>query len=159
MDFKIARDEDAYKIYDFCKEMIRTDARMSFTDGTSLSVIENWLLDEAVTLYIAVEDDMVAAMFRAKRGSGNKSHSAYIACAVHPTFRRRELASKLTLFGLEDQKRKGVVIARTYIYSWNKPSIKTIEKCGFELAGRVSMHEYEKTLNAYIDDLIYHKVL
>ncbi|MCH4888249.1 GNAT family N-acetyltransferase [Acidaminobacter sp. JC074] len=157
--YKKADLKDADLILDFCLELKAQDAKMSFTSMDTLEEIVDELKSDQVNLYIAVEDDIVTAMFRAIRGEGNKSHACYIACAVKKTYRQRHLATDLTNYGLADMKSQGVLIARTKIYSWNKASIKTIEKCGFELGGRVVMHQYEPELGDYIDDLIYHKIL
>jgi len=82
-----------------------------------------------------------------------------VACAVKKEYRKQNLATDITNYGLADLKSLGVLIARTYIYSWNKASIATIKKCGFEEGGRVLMHQYEPDLGEFIDDLLFHRVL
>lgn len=157
--FRRAGRKDVKLILDFCLELKEQDAKMSFTDFDSEERVMEQIADPNIVLYLAIEDDVVAAMFRTIRGTGNKAHSVYVACAVRKAYRKRNLATDLTNFGLEDAKASGVKIARTKIYSWNKASIATILKCGFEEGGRVLMHQYEPSVNAYIDDLIFHKVL
>lgn len=157
--FKKAEISDVDRILTFCLELREQDAKMSFTTFDSQEKIESYLKDETVFLYIAVDGEVVTAMFRALRGQGNKGHSVYVACAVKKEYRKKNLATDLTNYGLADVKKYGVIIARTKIYSWNKASIATIKKCGFEEGGRVLMHQYEPSVGGYIDDLIFHKVL
>ena len=157
--FKKAEVVDVKQILEFCLELKAQNAKMSFTSFDTTEKIESLLKDESVFLYIAVDDGIVTAMFQALRGHGNKEHSVYVACAVKKEHRKKNLATDLTNYGLADVKKYGVLIARTKIYSWNKPSIATIKKCGFEEGGRVLMHQYEPSVGGYIDDLIFHKVL
>ena len=152
--------EDVAQIYDFCQRLKEEHARMSFTDVETEAEVEAWLEDPSIYAFGTFEaSGVLTGLLRAKRGQGNKAHSVYLAAAVHPEYRKRNIAKELTLFALEILKGEGVKIARTYIYSWNKASIATIEKCGFTYGGSVVMHEYDPVTEAYIDDLIYHKVL
>ncbi len=157
--FKKAGLEDIKKILEFCLELKEQNAKMSFTSMDTPEHIEEQIKSELKHIYLSIEDEVVTAMFRAIRGKGNKSHSCYVACAVKREYRNKYLATDLTSYGLADMKSMGVLIARTKIYSWNKASIKTIEKCGFELSGRIVMHQFEPSVGEYIDDLIYHKIL
>lgn len=152
--------QDAKEIYELCTLLRDENARMSFTDIVSIEGLEIWFNDESVSLYGTYDaDNHLIAMLKSTRGKGNKAHSAYLAAAVHPNYRKQSLASELTLKVLEKLKSEGILIARTYIYSWNTASIATIEKCGFQMSGRVMMHEYDEISGGYIDDLIYYKVL
>lgn len=157
--FRKANLEDVEKILDFCLELKAEDAKMSFTSFDHQEKIIEQIVNPNIYLYLALDQDIVTAMFRTIRDTGNKSHSVYVAAAVKKSYRQHSLATDLTLYGLEDVKGEGVLIARTMIYSWNKASIATIKKCGFIEAGRKHMHQYEPLLGGYIDDLIFHKVL
>lgn len=150
---------DAQMILDFCLELKDQNAKMSFTDFDSLEIVNEALNDFNTHLYVAIQDNLVVAMFRGLRGENNKSHSAYVACAVKKEYRKQNLATELTEFGLMDLKSQGVLIARTKIYSWNTASINTIKKSGFSESGRIFMHEFEPDSGTYIDDLIFHRVL
>lgn len=151
--------DDINPILEFCLELKSQDAKMSFTSFDTYEKIESYINDPIVFLYITLDGNTVTSMFRALRGEGNKVHSVYVACAVKKEYRQKNLATTITNFGLEDVKKEGVLIARTKIYSWNKASIATIKKCGFEESGRVYMHQYEPSVEGYIDDLIFHRVL
>ncbi|OJV63172.1 MAG: hypothetical protein BGO41_10770 [Clostridiales bacterium 38-18] len=147
-------------IFELCQRLIEENARMSFTDIENIEHLEKWFNDTNVLLYGKLnEAGQLIAMVKATRGVGNKAHSCYLAAATHPDYRKESQASSLTNEVLDDLKNRGVLIARTYIYSWNHASIKTIEKCGFTLSGRVVMHEYDEITGDYIDDLIYYKRL
>lgn len=160
MVFEVATRLYFDQVFDFCETMSAQNARMSFTDIKTRQDLEKWFEDPLVTLYLALSDTgHVVGLLRTKRGQGLKSHAVMIAAAVSSDYRNMNIATDLTLFGLEDQKKKGVVLARTYIYSWNKASIATIKKCGFVQSGCVYMHQYEPDLQAYCDDLIFHKEL
>jgi RimJ/RimL family protein N-acetyltransferase len=157
--FKLADNGDLEAILKFSLELKSQKARMSFTDFDTENMVLDQLDDPLVSLYIVFEKDQVIAMFRGVRGEGNKGHSVYVACAVKKQYRNQNLATDITHFALEDLKSKGVLIARTKIYSWNDASIATIKKCGFEASGKIVMHEYMEEIKAYIDDLIFHKIL
>jgi RimJ/RimL family protein N-acetyltransferase len=156
---KKATVDDIKAIVDFSLELKIQDAKMSFTSFETEEIIRKELNDPDTNLYIALDEGVVTAMFRAIRGKRNKNHSCYVACAVRKAYRKQNLATDLTQFGLDDMKLAGVKIARTKIYSWNTASINTIKKCGFVESGRVYMHQYEESIGGYIDDLIFHKVL
>lgn len=151
---------DIATIFELCQLLKQENARMSFTDVESESDITAWLEDPNIYLYGAFDHaGHLTGLVRAKRGIHSKAHSVYLAAAVHPDYRKRNIAVELTQFALEKLRDKDVKIARTYIYSWNKASIATIEKCGFTYGGRVVMHEFDEVTGTYIDDLIYHKIL
>lgn len=157
--FKKVEPSDVKAVLDFCLELKEQDAKMSFTSFDTEEKILSYINDPLIYLYISLDGTKVTSMFRAIRDIGNKSHSVYIAAAVKREYRQQNLATEITLYGLENVKKDGVLIARTMIYSWNKASIATIKKCGFIEAGRKFMHQYEPELGGYIDDLIFHKVL
>lgn len=157
--FRKASLADVEKILTFSLELKAQDAKMSFVSFDNEEKIIDQLSDPNIYIYLALDGEIVSAMFRAIRDTGNKSHSCYIAAAVKKEYRKNNLATDLTLYGLADVKNEGVLIARTMIYSWNKASIATIKKCGFEESGRKFMHQYEPSKGGYIDDLIFHKVL
>ena len=151
---------DVEAIFSFCQLLKAENARMSFTDVESKTDIIKWIEDDLIYLYGDFSQaGVLMGLVKATRGKDNKSHSAYLAAAVHPDFRKHQIASTLTNFVLGELKKEGIKIARTYIYSWNKASIATIEKCGFIQSGRVVMHEYDEITQAYIDDLIYYKMI
>jgi len=151
---------DLDAIYELCHLLREENARMSFTDIKDHSQINEWLSDPLVSVFGDFnEEGHLRGLLKATRGKDNKSHSAYLAAATHPGHRKMKIAQSLTLFALDALKKEGVLIARTYIYSWNLPSIATIEKCGFTMSGRIVMHEFDDVTLTYIDDLIYYKLL
>lgn len=151
---------DLDAIYKFCHLLREENARMSFADIKDHSQINEWLSDPLVSVYGDFGDDgQLRGLLKSTRGKDNKSHSVYLAAATHPDHRKMSIAHRLTLFALEALKEDGVLIARTYIYSWNQASIATIEKCGFTMSGRIVMHEFDELTQTYIDDLIYYKLL
>ncbi len=157
--YKKADHEDLNAILDFSRELKAQNAKMSFTDFDEEDKVLEQLNDLSTSLYVAYDKKDVVAMFRGIRGQGLKDHSVYVACAVRKSHRKQSLATGITNYALEDFKKQGVLIARTKIYSWNKGSIATILKCGFQQSGSVVMHEYMEEIDGYIDDLIFHKKL
>jgi len=151
---------DLEAVYALCCLLRDENARMSFTDIMDRNQLNEWLSDPLVSVFGDFDDvGHVRGLIKATRGKGNKSHSVYLAAATHPDHRKMNIAYHLTLFALEALKAEGALIARTYIYSWNKASIATIEKCGFMMSGRVVMHEFDDVSQTYIDDLIFYKLL
>lgn len=160
--YKKATIEDFEGIYAFCQKLIVEDVHMSFVDVSSREVLNQWFETPAYDMYVAVLEgspETVVGMLRTKRGSGDQSHSIYLSCAVDPVYRQHSIATQVTDFGLEDQKEKGILIARTLIFDWNTPSIKTIEKCGFSCSGRVVMVIVDPVTGQTADDMIYYKLL
>jgi len=148
------------EVFRLCQMLREENARMSFTDIASEEELDQWFDSPEIYLYGAFDaDGQLVGLLKATRGKGNKSHSAYLAAAVHPAFRKQQVAKTLTEYGLIKLKAEGILIARTYIYSWNTASIATIERLGFTQSGRVFMHEYDPTEGGYIDDLIFYKLL
>ena len=76
--YKKADKDGIERILVFCLELKEQDAKMSFTSFDTKERIESYLDDETVFLYIALDGDIVSAMFRAVRGVGDKSHSVYV---------------------------------------------------------------------------------
>lgn len=160
--YKKASRNDFDGIYAFCQKLIAEAVQMSFVDVTSPEVLESWFEKSEYDMYIGVLEEAphkVVGMLRTKVGTGDQSHSIYLSCAVDPEYRNHSIATAVTDFGLADQKEQGILIARTLIFDWNTPSIKTIEKCGFTCSGRVVMVIIDPITGKPVDDLIYYKVL
>lgn len=157
--YRIATLEDTKAILAFGRELKHQNARMSFTEYDTIDYIKDQLSDENIRVFIGLDQGQVVAMFRGIRGTGLKDHSVYVACAIKKDYRKKGLATGITNFALDYFKDQGILIARTKIYSWNKASIATIKKCGFQESGRVVMHEFLPDINDYIDDVIFHRKL
>jgi len=160
ISYRVIQSDDLEAVFSFCEALKVENARMSFTDVNQLQDIFDWYEATAVYLYGAFnEAGELVGLLKGTRGVANKAHSVYLAAAVSQPYRKLSIASGLTLYALDCMKQEGIKIARTYIYSWNKASIATIEKVGFIQSGKVYMHEYDEVTQTYIDDLIYYKVL
>ncbi len=137
----------------------REGAEVSFADVTTAEEIEEWIRDSSCLLYSAVFEGRLIAVFRARAGEGSKKHSALLTIAVDKGMRGRHVAKNFTLFCLEDLKKQKVLLARAYVYSNNSSSINTLLSCGFTVSGCVYQHHYNEATAAYIDDIIFHKIL
>lgn len=158
--YRIIQRGDFEAIFSLCEALKIENARMSFTDVDQITDVIAWYEASTVYLYGAFnERNELVGLLKGTRGVASKAHSVYLAAAVSLAYRKLSIASDLTCFALSCMKQEGIKIARTYIYSWNKASIATIEKAGFIQSGRVYMHEYDEITQAYIDDLIFYKVL
>lgn len=159
IQFKIMGEEDLSKVYEFFQCLKEETIDISFTDVGSKMEIEGMVRDEFVFLYVAYYKNEIAGVFRGMRGKGNKDHSAFLTAAVPKKLRGKRIAQKLTDFGLDDMKNKGVKIVRAYVYSDNTSSVSTLLKQGFTFSGCVNMHHYDEKKDRYVDDLIFHKIL
>jgi len=159
INLKVMGKKDVLKVYNFFQDLKKEGAQISFTDIDSTFDIEKMLNDKNVFIYIAYYGDEIAGVFRGLRGNKYKSHSAFLTAAVDQRLRGQKIAQKLTGFGLEDMKNKGIKIVRAYVYSDNQPSVSTLLKQGFTLSGCVHMHHYNDNIKRYVDDLIFHKIL
>ncbi len=137
----------------------REGAEVSFADVATKEEIKEWMADSNCHLYSAIFEGKLIAVFRARAGEGDKKHSALLTIAVDKEMRGRHVAKSFTLFCLEDIKKLGISLARAYVYSNNPSSINTLLSCGFTVSGCVYQHHYNEVAGAYIDDIIFHKIL
>ncbi|MFT9495451.1 GNAT family N-acetyltransferase [Anaerosolibacter sp.] len=151
--------EDLPRVVDLFRELALEKAEVSFAEILSEDEIKGWLTDEDVFVYVAVDENQLLAVFRAIRGKQNKRHAANLTAAVGKKHRGYRVAKELTLYSLERLKQAGIKLVRTYVYSDNRASINTVLSCGFTFAGSVYQHHYDEALDAYVDDLIFHKIL
>ena len=88
-----------------------------------------------------------------------KSHSAFLSAATHPKARGTGLVAKLTEFALDEMKKEGVH-HRPDLCLQQQPLIHEChKKLNFIHAGTVLRHHKDPSTGAYIDDLIYHRIL
>lgn len=156
---KTMEEDDTLKAYNFFMELKDEGAQITFADIDDVSEIEDMINDKNVFIYVAYHKDKIAGVFRGLRGRKYKNHSAFLTAAVDKRLRGKKIAQRLTSFGLEDMKNHGIKIVRAYVYSDNQSSVSTLLKQGFTLSGCVHMHHYNKKINRYVDDLIFHKIL
>jgi ribosomal protein S18 acetylase RimI-like enzyme len=143
-------------------ELLKTEgADVSFCDVQSRTELDSWVNHPAHLTYVATDNSAnVLAVVRGKRDlSAEKRHSVFLTAATHPKARGNRLAATLTNYALNEMKKEGVTIARIYVYSDNKASLRAVEKLGFILSGKVWMHHLDVSTNTYVDDLIFHKKL
>jgi L-amino acid N-acyltransferase YncA len=157
--FRDLKVEDIPQVLDFFMELRKENAGVSYTEYDNEEQIREWLDNPNVFVYVAAMGSSVLGVFKGRSDGGNKSHSAFLTCAVNGNCRGKSIAKNLTNYGLERLKENGIKIARAYIFSDNKPSINTILSLGFQFAGNVFMHHYDEEKKQYVDDLIFHKML
>ncbi len=157
--FRELMEKDIPKVISMFSNLNKERVEVSFAEIASMEEIRNWITNPDTFVYVAANGDVISAVLRAKRGSGNKRHSCNLTVAVDYSFRGNSIAKDLTEYALQQLKREGVNIARAYIYSNNKSSINTILSCGFIFSGNVHMHHFDEKSNMYVDDLIFHKIL
>jgi len=157
--FRELEEKDIPKVISMFSKLSEERAEVSFVEIATKEEIRNWIKNPDTFVYVAADGDVISAVLRAKRAKGNKMHSCNLTVAVDYNFRGNSIAKDLTEFGLKHLKDEGIKIVRAYIYSNNKSSINTILDCGFSFAGNVHMHHYDEKADAYVDDLIFHKLL
>lgn len=157
--FRELKEKDIPKVISMFSNLSKERVEVSFVEIASMEEIRNWITNPDTFVYVAADGDVISAVLRAKRGSGNKKHSCNLTVAVDYSFRGNSIAKDLTEYGLKQLKNEGISIVRAYIYSNNKSSINTILSCGFNFAGNVHMHHFDEKSDRYVDDLIFHKVL
>lgn len=150
---------DVDEVWQFLEAIKQENSQVSLVEVPGKEQLVEWLENDNLFLYIAECKDIIVGLLRATRGESYKRHSVTLSIAVHPEYRSQGIAKELTNTGLEDMKKDGITIARTYIYSDNIPSINTVLRLGFTFAGSVFMHHYSEKLGQYVDDLIFHKIL
>jgi ribosomal protein S18 acetylase RimI-like enzyme len=158
MEFRLFNQDDAASVMRLIEGLKKESADISLVEIESAKDLKNWNKDNQVAV-VAVDHGEVVAVVKGIIGNGSKSHSAFLTAAVKPGLRSRGIAAKLTDFLNLELVKHGVKIVRAYIYSDNTASIKTVEKQGFILSGRVLMHHFDESNGIYVDDLIYHKLL
>ncbi|MBN2259783.1 MAG: GNAT family N-acetyltransferase [Clostridiales bacterium] len=159
MVYKLFEINDLEIVFNFFQLLKAEGADISFTDVKTMEELENWFEDRNIVIVVAVEEDKLIAVARGKIGEADKSHSAFLTVAVSPDVRNMGIASHITKTLEKELVNRGVEIVRAYVYSDNEASIRTLQKQGFVYSGKVLMHHYDFENNAYVDDLIFHKLL
>ena len=158
MEFRLFAERDIPGMMKMIGELKKESAEISLVEIESEKELRKWNRTNEVVV-VAAENDELLAVVKGTIGEGDKSHSAFLTAAVVAGSRSQGLAAELTDYLNQILGERGVKIVRAYVYSNNHASIKTIEKQGFVLGGRVLMHHFDKSQGAYVDDLIYHKLL
>jgi len=161
IEYRVATLKDISEMFQLFQELKAEEAQVGFTRTNSVEDIQEWMEDDNITLYVAVdtEKDIVVGVLRGKRGNTYKHHSAFMTAAVAKDYRGKKIAKDLTDYGLKELVRQGVKIARTYVYSNNKASLNTLLSCGFTISGTVHMHHFSEKTGQWVDDVIVHKIL
>lgn len=159
MEFRSLLKKDLAAVIQLFNKLAEEHAEVSFSEVISEEEILNWMEDPDIFTYVALEDERLLGVLRAKRGEGSRNHSVFLTAAIDQNYRGNKIAKQLTLYALEQLKTEGIKIARAYIYSNNRSSINTILSCGFTFAGNVYQHHYDEKTQAFVDDLIFHKIL
>ncbi|MCD4713468.1 MAG: GNAT family N-acetyltransferase [Clostridiales bacterium] len=161
MVYRSLEKEDIPQVWDLFVHLRIEGAEVSFAEIESKEIIKSWVDNPAQLTYVAMDDDhKLLGVVRGKREmTDEKKHAAFLTAAIHPDARGKGLAAELTNFSLSEMNKRGVTIARIYVYSDNSASLHAIEKLGFTLGGKVLMHHMDLKTGLYVDDIIFHKML
>lgn len=151
--------EDIEKTVELFRELHEEGAGVSFSSVSQREVIEEWIEEPSIYIYVAELDSEILGVFRGKRGKPGRDHSCFLTAAISKKYRGKKIGQNLTYYALDKLKESGVRIARAYVYSNNASSVSTLLKCGFTMSGCVYMHHFDEKTNQYVDDLIFHKIL
>lgn len=159
LEFSIATSKDKKNILNYYMELDSESTKISRIMTCDSEVLDGWIEDEFVNLYILYEGQTIVSLIKANCGKGDQSHSSCLNISTRQDFRNRGYAKRLIEYVINELKEKKILIVRVKIFSWNKPAIATIEKSDFTLSGRIVMSHYDEDYCDYIDDLLYHKFL
>jgi ribosomal protein S18 acetylase RimI-like enzyme len=162
-NFRRIQSSDIDSVWSLVENLKDEKAEMSFTEIKNKDEILNFVDNPAELTYVAVGEEnpnQVLCLVKGRREiSEEKSHSVFLSAATHPDARGLGLAPKLTIFALDEMKKEGVNIARIYVYSNNKASLRAVSKLDFVHAGTILRHHKDCETGEYVDDLIFHKIL
>lgn len=155
--------EDIESIWTLFQGLKEEKIDMSFAEVKDIEEILDFIDNPAQLTYVAVSEDQpheVLCLVKGRREmTSEKRHAAFLSAATHPKVRGIGLVAKLTAYALEEMQKEGITIARIYVYSNNKSSVNAIRKLNFIHAGTVLRHHKDPSTGAYIDDLIFHRIL
>lgn len=126
--FRKALPEDAERIYELYDSLSTEDLYMRFLciRRPSIDEIRGYLRDPNCIVYIAEHQGRVVA-------EGFLHRSGEVAVVVHPMFRRRGIARRLSRILYEEAKRNGVRSIFFYTSPDNYPVIKIAKSLGCRL--------------------------
>lgn len=161
--FRRMQKNDVESIWALFQGLKKEKIDMSFAEVNDSEEILDFIDNPAQLTYVAVSEENpheVLCLVKGRREmTEKKRHAAFLSAATHPEARGGGLVAKLTEFALNEMRNEGVTIARIYVYSDNTASVNAIKKLDFIHAGTVLRHHKDPSTGAYIDDLIYHKIL
>ncbi|MBO1265895.1 GNAT family N-acetyltransferase [Proteiniclasticum sp. SCR006] len=161
--FRRVQMKDRESIWALFQELKEEKIDMSFAEVSHMEEILAYIDNPAELTYVAASLDQphkVLCLVKGRREmTTEKRHAVFLSAATLKEARGNGLAVKLTEFALAEMKKEGVTIARIYVYSNNSASLHAIGKMDFIHAGTVLRHHKDPSTGAYIDDLIYHKIL
>jgi ribosomal protein S18 acetylase RimI-like enzyme len=150
---------DAEKMFNLFQQLKRDGHEVTFADVSHPKEIVAWLETENNSFYIARHFEQVIGVLRAVKEIGKTAHACQITIAVSSEYRQQGIAKSLVQYGLSDLRNQGLLIARAYVFTDNKPSLNTLLSVGFTITGSIVKHHYNHQKEIYVDDIIMHKEL
>ncbi|MDW7670362.1 MAG: GNAT family N-acetyltransferase [Bacillota bacterium] len=150
---------DAELIFDLFQQLKRDSHEVTFAEVENPQEIINWLETDSNSFYIARYNQQVIGVLRAVKGKEKTAHACQITIAVSSEYRQQGIAKSLVQYGLSDLKNQGILIARAFVFSDNKPSLNTLLSVGFTITGSIAKHHYNHQKELYADDIVMHKEL
>jgi len=161
--FRKLKTTDIEKLWSLIELLKDEKVDMSFAEIQNKKKLLDFIDNPAELTYVAISKEnpnQVLCLVKGKRElSKDKFHSVLLSAATHPNARGHGLVARLTNFALKEMKNEGVSIARIYVYSNNIASINAIKKLDFVHGGTILRHHRNRETDAYVDDLIFHKIL
>ncbi len=161
--FRRMTHDDLEGVWTIIEHLKAEGAEVTFTELLAREEAMQWIDNPAHLTYVALDDEhpgIVLALIRGQRElSTEKAHAAFLTAATLPSARGTGLAAELIQFALKEMQQEGVTIVRIYVYSDNDSSVGAVRKLGFIHAGTVLRHHKNLKTGAYVDDLIFHKLL
>ncbi len=150
---------DVGQVIELFNELNEEGLEVSFSEIDKRDVLEGWIEDSWIRVYVAESNGKILGVFRGKKGNQGREHACFLTAAISRKYRGMKIGQRLTNYSLKQLKQNDVKIARAYVYSNNPSSVCTLLKCGFVASGSVHMHHFDNRTKQYVDDLIFHKIL
>ncbi|HLC57744.1 MAG TPA: GNAT family protein [Candidatus Nanoarchaeia archaeon] len=119
--------------------------------------IKEGLTGHNIFLAIEVNKDFAGFIHLELNNNPKYKHSAIIGYGTHPKFRNMGIATKavkaLTAYAF---KTLGLIRISARCRTFNKASIKVLEKCSFQLEGVLRKNSFKD--GKYLDDMLWAKV-
>lgn len=135
---RIAHFEDLESIVEIYNQAIDAKFQTGFTERTNVDDRIEWFNEhtpDKYPLFVYVVDDKIAGWLSIspyRAGRGALRYSVEISYFIHSSYRKKGIASQLLVYAINACRQLNYKTAIAIILDKNTPSIKLMEKFGFQ---------------------------